>query len=242
MLKFVYFVSFAIPLLLNIMNILIVEDQQELANEVKDYLASNGFVCKLANSCSTALEEINSNDFDIILLDLGLPDGSGFDILKTIRNTKSKTAVIIITARGELDDRINGLQMGADDYLTKPFALTELGARMFAIIRRMHGFMVNDLKIHGFSLQLQDYKVSYDGIPINLTKKEFDIFQYLVLNKNRVITRLQLTEHIWGDILEVNSDSNFIDVHVRNLRKKLDKHTSISWFETVRNVGYRIND
>ena len=224
------------------MNILIVEDQQELANEVKDYLAGNGFVCKLVNNCSTALEEINSNDFDIILLDLGLPDGSGFDILKTIRNTKSKTAVIIITARGELDDRINGLQMGADDYLTKPFALTELGARMFAIIRRMHGFMVNDLKIQGFSLQLQDYKVSYDGIPINLTKKEFDIFQYLVLNKNRVITRLQLTEHIWGDILEVNSDSNFIDVHVRNLRKKLDKHTSISWFETVRNVGYRIND
>ena len=223
------------------MNILIVEDHKELAVEVIDYLSKNGYVCKLATSCSDALEEINSNDYDILLLDLGLPDGSGFDVLKAVRKTKSKMAVIIITARGELDDRINGLQLGADDYLTKPFALTELGARLYAIIRRIHGFAVNDIDIHGFRLQLQDYKLSYNDIPINLTKKEFDIFQYLVLNKNRVITRLQLTEHIWGDILEVNSDSNFIDVHVRNLRKKLDKHTSLEWFETVRNVGYRIN-
>jgi two-component system OmpR family response regulator len=223
------------------MNILIVEDSPELAIEVKDFLTGSGYVCKIAKDCEEALEETYCNDYDVMLLDLGLPDGSGFDVLKAVRKTQSKIAVIIITARGELGDRINGLQLGADDYLTKPFALTELGARLFAIIRRIHGFTANDLNIHGFSLQLQDYKVSYDAIPINLTKKEFDIFQYLILNKNRVITRLQLTEHIWGDILEVNSDSNFIDVHVRNLRKKLDKHTTIEWFETVMNVGYRIN-
>jgi two-component system OmpR family response regulator len=224
------------------MNILIVEDNTELALELKDFLSLSGYVCKMAKNCSAALEEINSNDYDIMLLDLGLPDGSGFEILKTVRKIQSKMAVIILTARGELDDRINGLQLGADDYLTKPFALTELGARLFAIIRRIHGFVVNDLAIHDFSLQLQDYKVHCDGITVKLTKKEFDIFQYLVLNKNRVITRLQLTEHIWGDILEVNSDSNFIDVHVRNLRKKLEKHATIEWFETVRSVGYRIND
>jgi DNA-binding response OmpR family regulator len=223
------------------MKILIVEDNPELAIEVKEYLSGSGYICKISKNCKDALEEINSNDYDIMLLDLGLPDGSGFDVLKSIRKTDSKVAVIIITAQGELEDRINGLQLGADDYLTKPFALTELGARLFAIIRRVHGYTVNQLDVHGFSLKLQDYKVSYNEIPINLTKKEFDIFQYLVLNKNRVITRLQLTEHIWGDILEVNSDSNFIDVHVRNLRKKLDKHSPIEWFETVRNVGYRIN-
>jgi DNA-binding response OmpR family regulator len=223
------------------MKILIVEDNPELAFEVKEYLTGSGYICKISKSCEEALEEINSNDYDIMLLDLGLPDGSGFDILKAIRKTDAKIAVIILTAQGELEDRVNGLQLGADDYLTKPFALTELGARLFAIIRRMHGFTVNQLDVHGFSLQLQDYKVNFNEIPINLTKKEFDIFQYLVLNKNRVITRLQLTEHVWGDILEVNSDSNFIDVHVRNLRKKLDKHATIEWFETVRNVGYRIN-
>lgn len=223
------------------MNILIVEDHKELASEITDYLSGTGYICKWVRGCEAALEELHSNSFDAMLLDLGLPDGSGFDVLKAVRKAKSKIAVIVITARGELNDKIDGLQLGADDYLTKPFALTELGARLYAIIRRIHGFSANELEIHGFTIQLQDYKVSYDSAVINLTKKEFDIFQYLALNKNRVITRLQLTEHIWGDILEVNSDSNFIDVHVRNLRKKLDKHAKLDWFETVRNVGYRIN-
>lgn len=223
------------------MNILIVEDHSELATEITDYLSKSGYICKWAKTCEAALEEISVNTFDAMLLDLGLPDGSGFDVLQAVRKKQSEMAIIIITARGEIDDRVSGLQLGADDYLTKPFALAELVARLYAVIRRMHGFAVNELDIHGFKLQLQDYKVTFAGIPVVLTKKEFDIFQYLVLNKNRVITRLQLTEHIWGDILEVNSDSNFIDVHVRNLRKKLDKHTSLEWFETVRNVGYRIN-
>lgn len=223
------------------MNILIVEDNTELAFELKYYLSGNGYICKIVADCETALEEINCNDYDCMLLDLGLPDGSGFDVLKSARKIQSKIAIIIVTAQGNLDDRINGLQLGADDYLTKPFALTELGARIFAIIRRIHGFTNNDLMVHGFCLQLQDYKLNYEGIPVKLTKKEFDVFQYLVLNKNRVITRLQLTEHIWGDILELNSDSNFIDVHVRNLRKKLDRYSTIDWFETVRSVGYRIN-
>lgn len=223
------------------MNILIVEDNKELASEIKEFLSNSGYKCKITNTCQIALEEINSNDYDIMLLDLGLPDGSGFNILKYVRKIKLKMAVIIVTARGELDDKINGLQLGADDYLTKPFDLAELQARLFAIVRRLGGFAQNELEIYGFKLQLQDYKVSFNEIAIKLTKKEFDIFQYLILNKNRVITRLQITEHVWGDILEVNSDSNFIDVHVRNLRKKLDLHAKLDWFETVRNVGYRIN-
>jgi DNA-binding response OmpR family regulator len=223
------------------MNILIVEDHQELADELIDYLSKNGYVCRHCRNCEAALDELGVNTFDAMLLDLGLPDGSGFDILKSIRKGQSAMAIIIITARGELDDRIDGLQLGADDYLTKPFALTELGARLQAVIRRMHGFVQNDLDVHGFTVKLQDFKIAFGDISINLTKKEFDIFKYLVLNKNRVITRLQLTEHIWGDILEVNSDSNFIDVHVRNLRKKLSQHSKLQWFETVRNVGYRIS-
>lgn len=223
------------------MNLLIVEDNKELATELKEFLVQSGYVCKIVTTCKNALDEVNSNDYDIMLLDLGLPDGNGFDVLKSVRKNQSKMAVIVVTARGELDDKINGLQLGADDYLTKPFALTELQARLFAIVRRLGGFTQNELTLYGFKLLLQDYKVTYDENLIKLTKKEFDIFQYLVLNKNRVITRMQLIEHVWGDILEVSSDSNFIDVHVRNLRKKLDKHTTIEWFETVRNVGYRIN-
>lgn len=141
------------------MNVLIVEDNKELAVEVSDFLCSSGYICKIANNCEDALEECASNDYDVMLLDLGLPDGDGFDVLKTIRKTQSKMAVIVLTARGELDDRINGLHLGADDYLTKPFALTELSARLFAVIRRIHGFTLNNLTINGFLLQLQDYKV-----------------------------------------------------------------------------------
>jgi len=226
---------------INFMNVLIVEDYKELATELVDYLSKNGYLCKSVTTCEEASEEIAVNDYDAMLLDLGLPDGSGFDVLKAVRKLKSKIAVIVITARGELDDKINGLELGADDYLTKPFALTELGARLFAVIRRIHGFTANELNVHGFTILLQDYKVSFGDSAIALTKKEFDIFQYLALNKNRVVTRLQLTEHVWGDVLEINSDSNFIDVHVRNLRKKLAAHSKLDWFETVRNVGYRIN-
>jgi DNA-binding response OmpR family regulator len=223
------------------MNVLVVEDYKELAKEIIDFLSKNGYLCKWVSSQAQALEEISVNEYDVMLLDLGLPDGDGFTILKHIRKKQTKTAVIVITARGELNDKIDGLQLGADDYLTKPFALTELGARLFAVIRRTRGLNTNEIEIHNFKIQLQDYRVTFESELINLTKKEFDIFQYLVLNKNRVITRLQLTEHIWGDILELNSDSNFIDVHVRNLRKKLEKFAKIDWFETVRNVGYRIN-
>lgn len=223
------------------MNVLIVEDYKELAVEITHYLSKNGYLCKWVSTCNDAQEEVAVNTYDAMLLDLGLPDGSGFEVLKAVRKLKSKMAVIVITARGELDDKINGLELGADDYLTKPFALTELGARLFAVIRRINGFTANELDIHGFKILLQDYKVSFNDNVISLTKKEFDVFQYLALNKNRVITRLQLTEHVWGDILELNSDSNFIDVHVRNLRKKLDKFSTLEWFETVRNVGYRIS-
>lgn len=223
------------------MNLLIVEDTKELALEIKDFLQEIGYICKTVFRFSDAEEEITTNDYDVVLLDLGLPDGSGFEVLKILRKLKKKTAVIVLTARGELEDKIEGLQLGADDYITKPFALTELSARLHAVLRRVSGFMSNEIMLHGFTIHLQDYKVNFNNNPIALTKKEFDIFQFLALNKNRVITRLQLTEHVWGDILEVNSDSNFIDVHVRNLRKKLDKHADIKWFETVRNVGYRIN-
>lgn len=223
------------------MNLLIVEDNKELAAELNEFLVNSGYICKISSTCQDALEEVQTNEFDIMLLDLGLPDGSGFDILKTIRKKQCKMAVIVISARGDLDDKINGLHLGADDYLTKPFDLSELQARLYAIVRRLGGFSQNELEVYGFKLQLQDYKVSFNTIPIKLTKKEFDILQYLILNKNRVITRLQITEHVWGDILEVNSDSNFIDVHVRNLRKKLSQHSQLEWFETVRNVGYRIN-
>ena len=223
------------------MNILIVEDNKALATELKDFLSLSGFICKITSSVASSMDEVSCNEYDMMLLDLGLTDGNGFEILRLVRKNHLKMAVIVITAQNDLDYKINGLQLGADDYLTKPFALTELKARIFAILRRLSGFAQNEFQLYEFKLHFQDYKLTFQETAVKLTKKEFDILQYLVLNKNRVITRLQLTEHVWGDVLEINSDSNFIDVHVRNLRNKLIKFATIEWFETVRNVGYRIN-
>ena len=224
------------------MNVLIVEDEKALALEMNEFLSKEGYIVEHAWKKASAEEKIFVNNYDFILLDLGLPDGDGFEVLKQLKSLKNRDdAVIILTARSAVDDRIKGLEQGADDYLPKPFSLNELLARMHAIIRRKHKLEKNDINIHDFVLDIQNRTVSFQNERIALTKKEFEIFNYLVLNKNRVVSRMSLTEHVWGDILEVNSDSNFVDVHVKNLRKKLSQFTKTEWFETVRSIGYRIN-
>lgn len=224
------------------MNVLIVEDEKGLALEVDEFLSHEGFTVEHARTKRSAEEKIFVNNYDFILLDLGLPDGDGFDLLKMLKGLdKREDAVIILTARGAVDDRVSGLEQGADDYLAKPFSLSELLARMHAITRRKHRLESNDINIKGLKVNIQNRTVMYNEERINLTKKEFEIFNYLVLNKNRVISRTNLTEHVWGDVLEINSDSNFVDVHVKNLRKKLSQYIPIDWFETVRSIGYRIN-
>ncbi|MDQ7949739.1 MAG: response regulator transcription factor [Pedobacter sp.] len=224
------------------MNVLIVEDEKALALEINEFLSREGYIVEHAWKKSSAEEKIFVNNYDFILLDLGLPDGDGFDVLRQFKQLKDREdAVIILTARSAVDDRISGLDGGADDYLAKPFSLNELLARMNAIKRRKHKLDKNEVIVHQFVLDIQNRTVSFNNERISLTKKEFEIFNYLALNKNRVVSRISLTEHVWGDILEVNSDSNFVDVHVKNLRKKLSQFADTNWFETVRSVGYRIN-
>lgn len=224
------------------MNILIVENEKALALEIADFLGNEGYLIEHAWKYASASEKIFINTYDFILLDLGLPDGDGLALLDQLKQIKDREdAVIILTARGDVDDRIGGLEAGADDYLPKPFSLTELLARMHAIIRRKHKLEKNEVNVHGFVLDIKNHQLSFEGQRLNLTHKEFEIFNYLVLNKNRVISRINLTERVWGDILEINSDSNFVDVHVKNLRKKLAAFEDINWFETVRSIGYRIN-
>lgn len=224
------------------MNVLVVEDEKNLALEIDEFLSREGYTVEHAWKKSAAQEKIFVNSYDFILLDLGLPDGDGFEVLKQLKNQQNRDdSVIILTARSAVDDRIRGLDEGADDYLAKPFSLNELLARMHAIVRRKHKLEKNDFKVHDFTVDIQNRTVSANNERIHLTKKEYEIFNYLVLNKNRVVSRMSLTEHVWGDILEVNSDSNFVNVHVKNLRKKLAQYSKIDWFETVRSIGYRIN-
>jgi DNA-binding response OmpR family regulator len=223
------------------MNVLIVEDEKSLSHEIEIFLTRQGYQCDVAFNGASASEKIFVNNYDFILLDLGLPDYSGFDLLKEAREAGKDSAFIILTARSETDDKIKGLDLGADDYLGKPFSLPELHARMQAITRRKHGLNTNIIQIGEFQMDINNRSVHYKNDVVNLTKKEFDLLHYLALNKNKVLTRMQLTEHIWGDVMEDDYDSNYIDVHIKNLRKKLSAFASTEWLETVRGIGYRFN-
>jgi len=224
------------------MNVLIVEDEKSLALEMADFLGKEGYQIAHAWKWASAAEKIFVNTYDFILLDLSLPGVDGLALLQQLKAIDGREdAVIILTARGDVDDRINGLEAGADDYLAKPFSLTELLARMHAITRRKHKLEKNEINVHGFLLDIKNHQLCFNQQRINLTPKELQIFNYLVLNKNRVISRINLTEHVWGDILEINSDSNFVDVHVKNLRKKLSAFADITWLETIRSIGYKLN-
>lgn len=223
------------------MNVLIVEDEKSLMHEIEIYLTRQNFNCDVAFTGKSASDKLQSNEYDFVLLDLGLPDMDGLDVLKSAKKNGQEAAFIILTARSEVEDKITGLDLGADDYIAKPFSLAELQARMQAILRRKHGLKSNTISIHDFVIDIQNRTVICNGTPVVLTKKEFDLLHYLALHKNRVLTRMQLTEHIWGDVLEDDYESNYIDVHIKNLRKKLSSAGAIEWFETVRGVGYRVN-
>jgi len=222
------------------MNILIVEDEKSLAREISSFLEKENFLCELAFTGREASEKIAVNLYDFILLDLGLPDYDGLELIKEARKINSEASFIIITARGAVEDKVKGLNLGADDYLAKPFALVELLSRINAVARRKFNIKTEDIQLGDFLIQIQSRKLFCKGNEVELTKKEFDLLQYLILNRNKVLTRQQLYEHIWGNILDDQYDSNFIDVHIKNLRKKLNAHAPTPWLETVRGVGYRV--
>jgi len=222
------------------MNVLIVEDEKSLSHEIAEFLRAENILCETASTGREASEKIAVNLYDFILLDIGLPDYNGLDLLREARRNNSDASFIIITARGGVEDKVKGLDLGADDYLAKPFALVELLSRINAVARRKFNIRDSDIYLGLFEMKVQSRKLTCGTIEVDLTKKEFDLLHYLVLNNGKVLTRHQLYEHIWGNILDDQYDSNFIDVHIKNLRKKLNTHAPSPWLETVRGVGYRI--
>ncbi|MBK8883878.1 MAG: response regulator transcription factor [Bacteroidales bacterium] len=222
------------------MNLLIVEDEKSLAIEIASFLKGEGLLCEMAYTGREASEKIAINLYDFILLDLGLPDYNGLDLINEAKNAGNNTAIIIITARGAVEDKVKGLNLGADDYLAKPFALVELMSRIQAVARRKFNIQNQVMTIGEFSLELQSRKLLCKSEEVIITRKEYDLLQYLILNRNKVLTRNQLYEHIWGNILDDQYDSNFIDVHIKNLRKKLNEFGPTPWLETVRGIGYRV--
>ena len=224
------------------MHVLIVEDEKSLHDEVRQFLLESQYLVDSAHNYADASEKIFVNSYDFVLLDLGLPGGDGLDLLREARqNDRQEASFIILTARGALDDRIKGLDLGADDYLPKPFSLLELQSRMQAITRRKFGLKRQEIVFGpNFVMDVQGRVLRHGHQEVPLTKKEFDLLHYLVLHKNRVLTRLQLGEHLWGNVLEDDSDSNYIDVHIKNIRKKLSQFAPADFLETVRGIGYRV--
>jgi DNA-binding response OmpR family regulator len=222
------------------MRILLVEDEPLLAEEIKKFLQAESHIVDLVSSKRSGSEYLAINPYDFVLLDLGLPDGDGLDLLKEVSGHQKDSSTIILTARTEVGDRVLGLESGADDYLSKPFSLLELKARMQAILRRKSGWKKDLVQLNGFEIHLNQPLVTFEGREVKLTKKEYILLQFMIINKNRVLNRFQLAEHLWGDHLEDDYQSNYIDVHVKNIRKKLGSFGAVSWLETIRGLGYKV--
>jgi two-component system OmpR family response regulator len=222
------------------MKVLIVEDERSMALEMAAFLKKAFYICDLAYTAKQAEKMMEEGPYNFILLDLGLPDQDGLQVLKEAKKNCPDASYIILTARGNLEDRIKGLDLGADDYLPKPFSLLELQSRMQAISRRKSGLNDSQISVGDFSIDLVKRLVFFEKKEIDLSRKEFDLFSYLLLHKNRPLTRLQLSEHIWGNFSDDDYDSNYIDVHIKNIRKKMSAHASVEWLQTIRGIGYKI--
>ncbi|MBU0909075.1 MAG: response regulator transcription factor [Proteobacteria bacterium] len=224
------------------MKILIVDDEEELRQRLRQALIHEHYMVDTAENGEEALDKIVDDDsFDLIILDIMMPGRDGLSVLKELRKEGINTPVLMLTALGDLDNRVRGLDQGADDYLAKPFSMSELLARLRAMLRRGRG--KNPLLTCGaVSLNTVNRSVTLDDMPITLTVKEFAMLEFLLYNKGRVVSRFSLAEHVWGDNFDPFTMSNFIDVHMKNLRQKIKKDDRDSIIRTIRGTGYIIDD
>jgi DNA-binding response OmpR family regulator len=219
--------------------ILIVEDEKELSDSIATYLKSENYLCEIAADFGRALDKIDLHDYDCILLDISLPGGSGLGILKELKANNRLDGVLIVSAKDSLDDKVSGLILGADDYLPKPFHLSELSARIAAIIRRKNFAGNNLLKLDNIIIDTIGKSVSVKEKQLDLTKKEYELLLYFASNKNRVISKNAIAEHLWGDTMEGNND--FIYTHIKNLRRKLAEADDTDFIKSVYGMGYKFS-
>jgi DNA-binding response OmpR family regulator len=221
------------------MKILIIEDEKELASSISTYLSDENYICEMAPSFEEAIEKIKTYDYDCILLDLMLPGGSGLKILEELKMLNKQEGVIIISAKNSLEDKIKGLQIGADDYLPKPFHLSELSARIYSVIRRKHFGNTNKISINEIEVDLLSKTVSANQLPLILTKTEYDLLLFFIGNKNKVISKNALAEHLSGDMADMMDNYGFVYAHVKNLKKKLADAKCANYIKTMYGVGYK---
>ena len=222
------------------MKILIIEDERELSASICTYLKNEKFFCETAYDFSSAYEKISLYEYACIILDISLPGGSGMDILKELKANNKADGVLIVSAKNSLDDKVRGLKSGADDYLTKPFYLPELAARVAAIIRRKSFDGNNFLQFDELLLNLDEKTVRANNISIDLTRKEYDLLLYFISNKNKVISKGAIAEHLWGDDMDLADNYDFIYTHIKNLRKKIIHAGCRDYIKSIYGVGYRL--
>jgi DNA-binding response OmpR family regulator len=224
------------------MKLLLIEDEKELSRSIQEYLLKENYLCEAAYSYDQAIEKINLYKYDCILVDLNLPGGSGMDIIRELKENKSETGIIIISAMDALDDKINGLDIGADDYLTKPFHLPELNARVKSVIRRRHFEGANEIIFNDLRIIPEKMEVTVRGEPLLLTKKEYDLLIFFISNRDRVLTREAIAEHLWGDEMDLADSFDFIYTHIKNLRKKIMERNGEDYIRTIYGMGYKFTD
>lgn len=222
------------------MKVLVIEDETELREIVKISLIKEGYIVETAGDFNAALEKVSIYDYDCILLDIMLPGGSGLQVLDLLKKEGKSDNVIIISAKDSLDDKLKGLELGADDYLTKPFHIAELNARIKAVLRRKQRDGKNTLEMGNLVLDLNDRSLLIADELVPLNRKEFDILNYFLLNKNRLVSKSALAEHVWGDNTDQADNLDFIYSQIKNLRKKfLVKKANVD-FEAVYGIGYKL--
>ena len=221
------------------MKILIIEDEIELAKSMIQYLSEERYLCEVANTFSEAKDRIENFSYDCILLDISLPDGNGLKLLEELKSLGKQDGVIIISAKDSLDDKIKGLQIGADDYLTKPFHLSELNARIYSLMRRKQFNNSNIITQGKLKIDLLAKTVTSNHNIIPLTKKELNLLLYFIGNKNRVLSKSILAEHLSGDFADMLDNHDFVYAHVKNLKKKLNEAGCDHYLKTVYGTGYK---
>ncbi len=222
------------------MKLLVIEDQKELSDNIQVYLENEGYICEVVASISKASEKLYGYSYDLILLDLMLPDGDGLDLLQTIKSNWPELGILIISAKNALDDKIAGLNMGADDYLAKPFHLAELNARLKAIYRRKQQMGEDLISFENISMNMDTYEVRVNDETIELTRKEFDLLHYFIVNKNRLLTKQAIAEHLWGDFMDSADSFDFVYQHIKNLRRKIVNAGGMDVIHTVYGTGYKL--
>jgi DNA-binding response OmpR family regulator len=220
------------------MKILIVEDKRRVGRFVEKALAEQHYVVRLAESCAAARDALAESPYDVLVLDLGLPDGDGLDLLREWRRTGIETPVLILSARDAVEDRIQGLNLGADDYLPKPFSVDELIARVRSLLRRQSASKTTLLTYGPIRLDLLSHAVTCDGTKVDLTNREFALLELFLQNPSRLLTRTFIAERVWDASYDL--ETNLIDVYVRRLRRKLETTPDRLLFKTVRGSGYQL--